>query len=151
MSDDELHGFRLIAVRCKCTNDVLGNDLRSLLGRPVSLFSQLLNSLTLRSFVKRGRMAGIVTITDTIVITVTAPMASPPFLPLPEQFTSTTESSTFYECVPDVPEAPETLKSGIAVYVTAAIGTVFAVLMFASLMAYLRRSKMDGRRLRHEN
>jgi len=96
-------------------------------------------------------MADIVTETHVVWITVIAPMATPPYLPLPEQLTSTTESSTFYECAPDVPETPETSKSEIAVYITAAVGTVFAVLMLASLMAYLRRSRMDGRRLGRQN
>jgi len=97
------------------------------------------------------RMTGIVTETHTFWITVIEAMPSPPYLPVLEQLTSTTESTTFYSCAPDVPETPETSKSEIAVYITAAVGTVFAVLMFASLMAYLRRSKMDGRRLGHEN
>jgi hypothetical protein len=155
VEENRLHGFCLTASRRKRANGVLGDDgtlpfisTTSVLYLESHLFSLLI------FHIKHRKMAEAVT-TRTLyrIITVTAPM--PPLTTplIPEQSTSTTKSSTFYSSAPEVPPcSASSPKQALGTYVAATVTSVFAVIMFASLMAYLRkRWKMNRRRLGHED
>ncbi|OAG22713.1 hypothetical protein CC77DRAFT_744447 [Alternaria alternata] len=88
------------------------------------------------------------------IITVTAPIPPLPTQSISEQRTLTTKSSTFYSSSTEIQScmASSSSVTSLGTYIVATVMSVFAVVMFASLMACLRRRwKMNRRRLGHED
>jgi hypothetical protein len=87
------------------------------------------------------------------IITVAAPMPPLPTPLIAEQLTFMMKSSTFHSSAPETPPCPTPSSNrALETYIVTVVISVFAVVMLAAFMAYLRRRrKMNRSRLGHED